>query len=81
MPPLPHLAAEELYTQLAEVGLSREEPHPVFGQLAAQLKSFCTRRYIQQERQQGPQGDAFIYRFAEQVGGWSGGGCGVVGWA
>ncbi|KAL4854280.1 hypothetical protein ACK3TF_004972 [Chlorella vulgaris] len=61
------LGQDELATQLAELGVSTERPHPVFGSLEAQLKSFCTRRYIQQDKQAGPDGDIVLYRFAEQA--------------
>ncbi|KAL4443354.1 hypothetical protein ABPG75_011091 [Micractinium tetrahymenae] len=69
---LVHLAGgkldeEELFTQLAELGVSKEQPHPVLGQPAVLLKSFCTRRYIQQDKQQGPDGEVILYRFAEQA--------------
>lgn len=61
------LEEEELATQLAELGVSTQQPHPVFGQVDAQIKSFCTRRYIQQDKQAGPEGDVIVYRFAEQA--------------
>lgn len=39
------LAAGELLTQLSELGVPTDQPHPAFGQpTAALLKSFCTRR-------------------------------------
>ncbi|PSC75792.1 melanoma-associated antigen G1 [Micractinium conductrix] len=61
------LDEEELYTQLEELAISRREPHPAFGDIPAQLKEFCTRRYIQAEKQQGAEGDVVLYRFAEQA--------------
>ncbi|KAI3426938.1 hypothetical protein D9Q98_006882 [Chlorella vulgaris] len=61
------LGQDELATQLAELGVSTERPHPVFGSLDVQLKSLCTRRYIQQDKQAGPDGDIVLYRFAEQA--------------
>ncbi len=36
--------AEELATQLGELGVSMQQPHPVFGQVEAQIKTFCARR-------------------------------------
>lgn len=38
-------AADELHSQLAELGVVKDEAHPVLGSLEAQLKSFCTRRW------------------------------------
>ncbi|EFN56654.1 hypothetical protein CHLNCDRAFT_144490 [Chlorella variabilis] len=55
------LEEEELATQLAELGVSTQQPHPVFGQVDAQIK------YIQQDKQAGPEGDVIVYRFAEQA--------------
>lgn len=64
------LPEDDLSTQLAELGISKDDAHhPVFGQVAVHLKEFCTRRYIQQEKQQGPDGDVIVYRFAEQAEG------------
>ncbi|KAL4420884.1 hypothetical protein ABPG77_001225 [Micractinium sp. CCAP 211/92] len=58
----------ELLTQLSELGVPTDQPHPAFGQpTAALLKSFCTRRYIQKDKQQGPDGEVILYRFAEQA--------------
>lgn len=63
------LEEEELFTQLAELGVARDQQHPAFGQPAALLKTFCARRYIQQDKQQGPDGEVILYRFAEQAAG------------
>lgn len=44
--PIPLLApaAEDLLTQLEELGIPRDAPHPVFGRTPELLKLFCTRR-------------------------------------
>ncbi|PRW50930.1 melanoma-associated antigen G1 [Chlorella sorokiniana] len=63
------LAEDELWAQLGELGIDREAPHPAFGRTAEQLKTFCTRRYIQVSKAQGPEGEAVTYHFAEQAAG------------
>jgi len=45
-----HLKEDQLYDYLGQLGLSRETPHPIFGDLDKTIESFVKQLYLERER-------------------------------
>lgn len=61
------LSEDELWRLLEELGVSKEEPHPEFGDVKSHLAAFVKQRYLIESKVQGPEGEMRELEWGEQA--------------